>query len=197
VLKSEADLRKAAKLLCGGESIRRFIVQYEKPQEIAWDDKTYTGDAYGAYAFAALVADLEIDKTTFEVKVHKIYTAQDIGKAVNPLLAHGQIIGGTAQGVGYALLEHAVYKDGAMVNGQFTNYIIPTAMDTPVMEVKIVEQPYSRGPFGAKGVGELPMDTPGPAIAAAVNMAAGIWLTELPLLPEKISKAHNETQGQR
>ncbi|MBI3553062.1 MAG: xanthine dehydrogenase family protein [Elusimicrobia bacterium] len=197
VLKTPSDVKKAAKLLCGSEPIRRFIVQYEKPAEIVWDDATYKGDAYGAYAYAALVADLEIDKTTFEVKINKLTTAQDIGKAVNPLLAEGQIIGGTAQGVGYALLEHCVYKDGAMVNGQFTNYIIPTAMDTPAMDVKIVEKPYSRGPFGAKGVGELPMDTPGPAIAAAVNFAAGVWITELPLLPERILKAINETQGQR
>ncbi len=195
VLRTAADLKKAAKILCGSDLIRRFIVQYEKPGEIVWNDKTYKGDAYGAYAFAALVADLEIDKTTFEVKIDKITTAQDIGKAVNPLLTEGQIIGGTAQGVGYALLENAVYKDGAMVNGQFTNYIIPTSMDTPSMKVVIVEKPYSRGPFGAKGVGELPMDTPGPAIAAAVNFAAGIWLTELPLLPEKIFKAKNEAQG--
>jgi CO/xanthine dehydrogenase Mo-binding subunit len=189
-LKTKADLKKAAKVLCAGQPLRRFIVQYEKPAEIVWDDKTYKGDAYGVYAYAALVADLEIDKTTFEVTVHKITTAQDIGKAVNPLLSEGQIIGGTAQGVGWALLEHCVYKDGAMINGQLTNYIIPTSMDTPPMDVIIIEKPYSRGPFGAKGVGELPMDTPGPAIASAINSAVGLELTELPLLPERIQKAY-------
>jgi CO/xanthine dehydrogenase Mo-binding subunit len=108
---------------------------------------------------------------------------------VNPLLVEGQIIGGTAQGLGYALLENAIFEKGAMANASFTNYIIPTALDTPDVRVVIVEKPYSLGPFGAKGVGELPMDIPAPAIAAAIHHATGIFPTEIPLLPERISKA--------
>ena len=105
------------------------------------------------------------------MRLRKITTAQDIGKAINPLLAEGQITGGTAQAVGYALYENVVMKNGAMANSQLTNYIIPTSLDTPPMDVSIIERPYSQGPFGAKGVGELPMDVPGSAIAAAVYHA--------------------------
>lgn len=191
-LKKMADLKKAGRALCSGQAVRRFVVEYEKPKEIIWDDKTYRGDAYGVYSYAACAVDLEVDKTTYEVRVRRVFTAQDIGKAVNPLLAEGQIIGGTAQGLGYALLENVVYSGGAMQNGQLTNYIIPTSADAPPMEVDIVEKPYSRGPFGAKGVGELPLDVPGPAVAAAVRHATGLLIGELPILPEKILRAHHD-----
>ncbi|MDE2510028.1 MAG: molybdopterin-dependent oxidoreductase, partial [Elusimicrobia bacterium] len=184
-----ADLKKAAATMCGSRPARRFEVQYEKPPEIVWDDKTYQGDAYGAYSYAAFVADLEIDKATYEVRVVKITTAQDIGKAIHPLFAEGQIIGGSTQGLGWALLEEPVYKDGVMINSQLTNYVIPTSLDTPPFDVTVVEKPYSRGPFGAKGVGELPMDVPGPAVAAAVKHATGRLITELPVTPERIARA--------
>jgi len=189
VPRTPADLKKAAAVLCGGKAARRFEVQYEKPAEISWDDKTYSGDAYGAYSYAAFAADLEIDKTTFEVRVRRAVTAQDIGKAIHPLLAEGQIIGGCTQGLGWALLEEPVYKDGVMINAQLTNYVIPTSLDTPPFDVTVVEKPYSRGPFGAKGVGELPMDVPGPAVAAAVKHATGRLIAELPITPERIAKA--------
>ena len=113
-----------------------------------------------------------------------------MGKAINPLLVEGQIIGGTAQALGYALLENAVVDDrGVMQNAQFTNYVIPTTLDTPTMDVTIVEEAYSKGPFGAKGVGELPMDVPAPAVAAAIYDATGLFMTELPILPERICQA--------
>lgn len=189
VPKTKADLLKAAAVLCAGKPARRFEVQYEKPPEIAWDDKTYQGDAYGAYSYAAFTADLEIDKATFEVRVRKVTTAQDIGKAIHPLFAEGQIIGGCTQGLGWALLEEPIYKDGVMINSSLTNYTIPTALDTPPFDVTVVEKPYSRGPFGAKGVGELPMDVPGPAVAAAVLHATGKLIPILPITPERIEKA--------
>ena len=189
VPKTPADLKKAAAVLCAGKPARRFEVQYEKPAEVTWDDMKYRGDAYGVYSYAAIAVDLEVDKTTFEVRVNKVTTAQDIGKAINPLLAEGQIIGGSTQGLGWALLEDCVYKDGVMINSQLTNYVIPTALDTPPFEVILVEKPYSRGPFGAKGVGELPMDIPGPAVAAAVKQATGRLIPSLPQTPERIAKA--------
>jgi CO/xanthine dehydrogenase Mo-binding subunit len=181
--------REKLKAAAAGSGELRFEVEYEKPKEIVWDDATYKGDAYGVYSYGACAVELEIDKTTFEVRVLKLTTAQDIGKAIHPLLAEGQIMGGTTQGLGWALLEHPIYKDGVMVNSQFTNYIIPTALDTPPFDVHIVEKPYSRGPFGAKGVGELPMDVPAPAVAAAVRHATGALVTELPILPERIQAA--------
>ena len=85
--------------------------------------------------------------------------------------------------------ENAIFDRGVMQNAQLTNYIIPTTLDMPPMDVTIVEKPYSKGPLGAKGVGELPMDVPAPAVAAAVYDATGLFLTELPILPEKLCQA--------
>ncbi|HXT02156.1 MAG TPA: xanthine dehydrogenase family protein molybdopterin-binding subunit [Elusimicrobiota bacterium] len=189
VPKTPSDLKKAAATLCAGKAARRFEVEYEKPPEVNWDDKTYMGDAYGCYSYAAFAADLEIDKATYEVRVRKVTTAQDVGKALNPTLCEGQIIGGSTQGLGWALLEEPVYKDGVMINAQLTNYIIPTSLDTPPFDVTIVERPYSRGPFGAKGVGELPMDVPAPAVAAAIKHATGRLMTVFPFTPERIAEA--------
>jgi CO/xanthine dehydrogenase Mo-binding subunit len=157
--------------------------------DIHWDEARYRGDAYGVYSYAAMVVEVEIDKLTCEVTVRNAVTAQDVGKAVNPLFVEGQILGGTAQGFGYALLENAVYEAGAMANASFTNYVIPTVLDMPKVTVDIVEVPYSRGPFGAKGVGELPMDVPAPAVAAAILHATGFLPRELPILPERLARA--------
>ncbi len=119
----------------------RIDEEYRKPPEIVWDEDAYRGDAYAVFSYAAAVVDLEIDKRTCEVTVRKVTTAQDVGKAINPLLVEGQIIGGTVQGLGYALLEHVVYRDGVMHNAQLTNYVIPTSLDTPPMDVTLVEYP--------------------------------------------------------
>lgn len=186
---TRAALAAAARRVCGDEPELRIEEEYQKPPEIKWDEDLYRGDAYPVYSYAAAAIDLEIDRATFEVTVRRVTTAQDIGKAINPLLVEGQIIGGTAQGLGYALLEQPVYKDGTMQNAQLTNYIIPTALDMPPLDVVLVEKPYARGPSGAKGIGELPMDVPGPAVAAAIFRATGLFLSALPILPEKILAA--------
>jgi CO/xanthine dehydrogenase Mo-binding subunit len=190
-----AALKRVAAKLCGDEAELRIEEQYEKPPEIVWDEQLYRGDAYAVYSYAAAAVDLEVDKRTFEVTVRKVTTAQDIGKAINPLLVEGQIIGGTAQGLGYALLENVVYREGVMQNAALTNYIIPTSLDMPPMEVVLVEEPYSRGPGGAKGIGELPMDVPGPAVAAAILNATGLFMPSLPILPEHIAAAHAREGG--
>jgi CO/xanthine dehydrogenase Mo-binding subunit len=190
-------LAASAARVCGAQDSIDFVEQYKKPGDITWDEESYRGDAYGVFSYAAMVVDLEIDKTTYEVTIRDVVTAQDVGKAINPLLVEGQIIGGTAQALGYALLENTVLDDrGVILNAQFTNYIIPTTLDTPRMDVTIVEAPYSKGPFGAKGVGELPMDVPAPAIAAAIHDATGLFMTELPILPERLCKAfHDRAQS--
>jgi CO/xanthine dehydrogenase Mo-binding subunit len=186
---TQADLRAAARVLCKDAPARRFEVEYEKPPDVTWDDKTYRGDAYGVYSYAAFAADIEIDRLTCAVKVLRATTAQDIGKAVNPLFAEGQIIGGSAQGLGWALWEEPLYRDGGLINASLTNYILPTFLDVPPFDVTLVEKPYSRGPFGAKGVGELPMDVPAPALAAAVKHATGRLIPTIPLTPERIARA--------
>src|SRR6185369_16497605 len=106
---------------------------------------------------------------TFEVRPIALTAVHEFGRPIHPALARGQIEGGTAQRLGYALLENVVMRDGAMANAQLTNYVIPTTLDTPEFDVVMLENPYSGGPFGAKGLGELPMDGPAPAVVSALR----------------------------
>lgn len=162
------------------------IDHYELPADIKWDDSKYKGDAYPAYAWGCNVAEVEVDMDTFEVKVIKMWLANDVGKAINPKMAEGQIEGGTLQSVGYAMLEKHELNKGGFKTNRFQNYIIPTSLDTPEMETVIIEEPFSNGPMGAKGLGELPMDGGAPAIINAVANATGLRVCELPVTPEKL-----------
>ncbi len=160
--------------------------QYHPPPEIHWDDEKYQGDAYGAYAWAVYVAEVSVDTLTGEVRVEDFVAVQEVGKVINPVLAAGQIEGGVAQGIGYALTENVVWREGRMVNSQLTNYIIPTAADAPPIRVTFEEIPYAYGPAGAKGIGELPLDGTAPAIVNAIENATGSSLDHLPVLPESL-----------
>ena len=158
---------------------------YEKPAEIEWDETAYQGDAYSAYGWACDVVELSVDRTTGEVRPLKMWTVSEIGKAIHPLLAAGQIEGGSAQGLAFALNEEVVMKDGRMANAQLTNYVIPTTLDTPPIDVAILERPYRHGPSGAKGVGEMPIDGPAAAVVNALRMA-GYDVRVLPATPERL-----------
>jgi CO/xanthine dehydrogenase Mo-binding subunit len=162
--------------------------QYRQPEWIRWDETAYRGDAYATYAWGCDVAEVELDPVTWAVRPLKLTVAVDIGKAIHPALAKGQIEGGTAQGLGYALLEKVEMRDGAMANAQLTNYIIPTTLDTPPMDVILLEHPYPGGPFGAKGLGELPIDGPAPAVVNAVRNL-GLDVRAIPAVPEAIREA--------
>ena len=164
----------------------RSLVKYQHPKDLHWDDGNYHGDAYGAYAWAVYVAEVSVDVRTAEIRVDDFVAVQEVGKVINPVLAAGQIEGGVAQGIGFALYENVVWQEGHMVNGQMTNYIMPTSMDVPPIRVFFEEIPYSRGPAGAKGIGELPLDGTAPAIANAVANATGADIRELPITPEKL-----------
>jgi CO/xanthine dehydrogenase Mo-binding subunit len=129
---------------------------------------------------------VELDPDTYEVKPVKLTAVQEFGRPIHPALARGQIEGGTAQGLGYALLENVVMKNGAMANSQLTNYVIPTTLDMPELDVVMMENPYPGGPFGAKGLGELPMDGPAPAVVNAIR-ALGLDLREIPATPERLA----------
>jgi CO/xanthine dehydrogenase Mo-binding subunit len=159
---------------------------YEPPDWIQWDDDTYRGDAYATYGWGCDVAELEVDPDTFEVRPLKLTTVQEFGRPIHPALARGQIEGGTVQGLGYALLERVVMKNGAMANAQLTNYAIPTTLDTPEIDVVMLTNPYPGGPFGAKGLGELPMDGPAPAIVNALRHL-GFDVREIPATPELLA----------
>lgn len=162
----------------------KSFVKYEHPRDLHWDDEHYRGDAYGAYAWAVYVAEVSVDLRTAETRVEDFVAVQEVGKVINPVLAAGQIEGGVAQGIGYALYENVVWQEGRMLNGQMTNYIMPTSMDVPPIRVFFEEIPYGRGPAGAKGIGELPLDGTAPAIANAIAHATGADITRIPVTPE-------------
>ena len=162
--------------------------QYEQPDWIQWDEVNYRGDAYAAYAWGCDVAEVELDPDTWEIRPLRVTVVNEIGKAIHPALARGQVEGGTAQGLGYALLERVAMRDGVMANAQLTNYLIPTTMDTPKLDVVLLEHPYAGGPFGAKGLGELPIDGPAPAVVNAIRHL-GIDVRSIPALPETIREA--------
>ena len=167
----------------------RVYCQYQQPPHINWDDKTYQGDAYGTYAWAVYVAEVAIDTITYQTRVENFVAVQEVGKVVNPVLAAGQIEGGVSQGIGYALFEKVVMKDGKMANNRMTNYIIPTASDYGPIIVEFAECPYPYGPRGAKGIGELPLDGAAPAIAAAIEFAIAKNINYIPFLPEDMMEA--------
>jgi CO/xanthine dehydrogenase Mo-binding subunit len=162
--------------------------EFESPRDLVWSDETYRGDAYGAYGWGCDVAEVEIDAVTGEARPVRITAVQEIGKAIHPVLASGQIEGGTAQGIGWALLEEVVMRGGRMANAQMTNYVTPTTLDTPPIDVVILENPYANGPHGAKGVGEMPIDGPGPAIVNAIRHV-GLDIREIPATPERLMEA--------
>jgi CO/xanthine dehydrogenase Mo-binding subunit len=164
------------------------FVKYEHPRDLFWDDERYEGHAYGAYAWAVYVAMVSVDMRTAEARVDDFVAVQEVGKVINPVLAAGQIEGGVAQGIGMALYENVVWQEGRMVNGQMTNYIMPTSMDVPPIRVFFEENPYERGPAGAKGIGELPLDGTAPAIANAIAHATGANITRVPVTPEVLSE---------
>ena len=167
----------------------RSLARYEEPAGIFWDDQNYQGEAYSAFAWAVYIAEVTVDLTTYGVTVDDFVALQEIGKVLNPVLARGQIIGGVAQGIGFALYEKVQWREGRMQNGQMTNYIMPTSADMPPIRVFFEEMGNAHGAYGAKGIGELPMDGPAPAIVNAVEDALGAPFDSIPLLPEDIFDA--------
>lgn len=159
--------------------------EYQPPPGLQWSDDSYAGDAYGSYAWGCNIVELEVDPVTFEVTPLNVTAVAEIGKAIHPMMAIGQIEGGTAQGVGWALTEEVVMRDGRMANAQLTNYIIPTPMDAAPMDVGLLERPYRHGPYGAKGVGEMPIDGPAPAVINALRHC-GFDLRSIPATPERL-----------
>jgi CO/xanthine dehydrogenase Mo-binding subunit len=162
---------------------------YVQPDTIHWDDQIYRGDAYPVYAWACTIADVEVDTDTGEVRVTDLVTAVDCGRAIHPVMAEGQIEGGSLQAVGWATIEEIKMRDGRYLNDRLATYLIPTTLDAPRIRTILIENPYSRGPFGAKGIGELPMDGPAPAVIAAIHDATGAWIDEVPATPEKVLEA--------
>jgi CO/xanthine dehydrogenase Mo-binding subunit len=167
----------------------RFDEQFGGYPDIVWDEETYVGDAYPCFGWASATAEVEVDLDTGEVAVRHVVSADDCGTVVNPLMAAGQVEGGTLQAVGYATIEDMKVENGRFVNDRLATYLIPTALDAPKITAVLVENPFSNAPHGAKGLGELPMDFVAPAVVAAIHDATGVWIHELPATPERILAA--------
>jgi CO/xanthine dehydrogenase Mo-binding subunit len=186
---TQDDFARACRVYVERHGSLRVFTQYRQPEDVEWDDEHYRGDAYGAYAWAVYVAEVSVDTVTYEARVEDFVAVQEVGRVIHPVLAAGQIEGGVAQGIGWALYENTVWQNGRMANGQMTNYIIPTTADIPPIRVHFFENPYPGGPAGAKGIGELPMDGPAPAILNAVEHAVGVAFDRVPLTPEAVMDA--------
>ncbi len=186
VAQAAAELRDKLKV---EQPPLRIDKVYVQPDTIRWDEERYRGDAYAAFAFACVVVDVEVDIDTGEVRVTDLVAALDPGKAIHPVMAEGQVEGGVLQAVGYATIEEMKMEAGGYVNDRLATYIIPTSMDAPQIKTVLVENPYRGGPHGAKGIGEIPMDGPAPAVVAAIHNATGVWLDEIPATPEKLLAA--------
>ena len=163
---------------------------YEPPTEK--QDKEFRGNISAAYAFAAQAAEVEVDIETGEVKVLKIAAAHDVGRAINPMAVEGQIEGGVSMGLGYGLSEELVVEKGKVLNPNFADYALPTALDMPPIDPIIVETVDPEGPFGAKGMAEPANNPTAPAIANAVYDAVGVRIKDLPITAEKILKKLKE-----
>ena len=160
--------------------------RYEPPDDVFWDDEKYQGAAYAAYAWAVYIAEVTVELTSYSVSVDDFVALQEVGKVLHPVLARGQVVGGVAQAIGFALYEKVIWQNGRMQNSQMTNYIMPTSADVPPIRVYFEELGNLHGAFGAKGIGELPMDGPAPAIVNAVEDALGVRFDSIPLLPEDV-----------
>jgi len=169
----------------------KFIswAHYQAPPDVFWDDDKYRGEAYAAFAWAIYIAEVTVDLATYGLTVNDFVALQEVGKVLHPVLARGQIAGGVAQGIGYTLYEKVIWQNGRMQNGQMTNYIMPTSADLPAIRVFFEEMGNIHGAFGAKGIGELPMDGPAPAIINAVEDALKVPFNSIPLLPEDVFEA--------
>ena len=189
------EFREACRRHVAEHGVFRSLARYEPPDNVVWDDKTYRGSAYAAFAWAVYVAEVTVDLTTYSVTVDDFVAVQEVGKVLHPVLAKGQITGGVAQAIGFALYEKVIWEKGRMQNGQMTNYIMPTSSDLPPIRVYFEELGNEHGAFGAKGIGELPMDGPAPAVVNAIENALGMPFDSIPLLPEDIFRALAEHEN--
>jgi CO/xanthine dehydrogenase Mo-binding subunit len=163
---------------------------YLKPRN--WvDPETGACDPDSTEAHATTVADVEVDTETGEVRVLRLTSAYEVGRQINPKMVEGQIVGGAVMGMAHTLMETVFPYYPALDHhtGSFNEYILPTALDVPEIESVVLEYPSSNGPYGVKGVGEMTANSPMPAIVNAIYDAVGVWITDLPVTPEKVLRA--------
>ncbi len=163
--------------------------QYRPPKTTPYDPETGKSEPNFAYGYVAQAVEVEVDVETGHVRVVRVVSTNDVGRAVNPQLVQGQIEGGVVQAQGYAIMENLVSVNGVIKNPYLSTYLIPTVWDVPE-EVKsvILEYPDPIGPWGARGMAEMPFLTVAPAIAAAVYDATGVWFDSIPMTPDRVVK---------
>lgn len=169
-------------------AIAEFV--YRPPKTTMYAPKTGKSEPNFAYGYVAQIVEVEVDIETGDIDILNVVCSNDVGKAINPQLVQGQIEGAVVQAQGYAVMENFQMKDGHVQTALLSNYLIPTVLDVPE-QVKsvILEYPDPRGPWGARGMGEMPFLPFAPAVAAAVYDATGIWFDEIPLTQERLIKA--------
>ena len=166
------------------------------PPTVAMDLETGQGKPFSTYVYATQIAEVEVDDETGEVEILRICAAHDCGTPVNPMLVEGQVEGGVAMGIGFALQEEILFdREGRQINPNLTNYIMPTALDVPEIMVDIVDSYDPTGPFGAKGVGEPSLVPTAAAICNAIFDAVGARIRSLPATPERVLAAIKAAQG--
>jgi xanthine dehydrogenase D subunit len=183
---AEGPLGSIAEIV-GGEILEETVEWRHRPTHPV-DPETGQGFAHVQYAFAAHRAVVDVDTELGLVKVIELACTQDVGKAMNPQAVEGQIQGGTAQGLGLAIMEEIQVRDGRIANPSFTDYLIPTILDMPPMRIEVLEYPDPNAPYGLRGVGEPPTISSGPAIVAAIRAATGLDLSRIPVRPEHITE---------
>jgi len=184
VVDAEGSLRISVADASAGLELDQTFEYHHRPTEDL--DELGQGNCHTAFAFVAHRAVVDVDVELGLVKVVQIATAQDIGRALNPLSVVGQIEGGIAQGLGLAVMEEIIQIDGHVRNASFTDYLLPTFLDMPDVAISLIEQPDPMAPLGAKGVGEPPTISSTPAIVAAIRDALGRDLTRVPVRPSDI-----------
>ncbi|MFH0867208.1 MAG: xanthine dehydrogenase family protein molybdopterin-binding subunit [Bacteroidota bacterium] len=165
------------------------VVEYFYEPPSSFQDKKFMGDVSGNYAFASQAIEVEVDTVTGNVRVLNIWVSQDVGRVLNPVGLQGQIEGGVATGIGFALTEEMIYENGILINPSFHGYKLLTSMDMPDVHFFPVETYDEAGPYGSKGAGEAPLIPTAAAIANAVADAIGIEFSSLPITAEKVLKA--------
>lgn len=180
----------AAKALEAWENEERPVTithKYLAPPTTAPDPQTGACDPMVSFAYTAEAVEIEVDLETGRSNILKVFCANDIGKAINPMQVEAQLQGGLIQSVGYALMENYIEKDGYVRTPNFSTYLIPTALDIPPqMDIELLEIPDPRGPWGARGVGEMPVLPFAPAVAGALYDATGVWHHDFPFVPERV-----------
>ena len=161
------------------------------------DPDTGACDPDSTEAHVTTVANVEVDTETGEVKVLKLSSAYEVGRQVNPKMVEGQIVGGAVMGTGIALMESCFPSYPALEPhpASFNDYVMMTAADVPQIESVVLEYPSVDGPYGVKGVGEMTANSPLPAIVNAIYDAVGVWITELPVTPERLLRALEAQEG--